>query len=136
MKTEGGKEAQLEAADEQSKLSPMMRQYWDVKSQYPDALLFFRVGDFYELFDSDAQVASRELDIMLTGRPEPNYPNGRCPMAGVPYRAYEAYVDRLLASPHYGERWARAWLDLARYSDTNGYEKDRQRSIWPYRDWV
>jgi DNA mismatch repair protein MutS len=82
---------------EDSKLSPMMKQYWDVKSQFPDALLFFRVGDFYELFDSDAQVASRELDIMLTGRPEPNYPNGRCPMAGVPYRAYEAYVARLLA---------------------------------------
>ena len=45
-------------------------------------------------------------------------------------------VDRLLASPHYGERWARRWLDLARYADTNGYEKDRTRSIWPYRDWV
>ncbi|HVU87006.1 MAG TPA: PSD1 and planctomycete cytochrome C domain-containing protein [Pirellulales bacterium] len=51
-------------------------------------------------------------------------------------QAYEALVDRLLASPHYGERWARRWLDLARYADTNGYEKDRQRSIWPYRDWV
>lgn len=50
--------------------------------------------------------------------------------------AYEKVVDRLLASPHYGERWARRWLDLARYADTNGYEKDRQRSIWPYRDWV
>jgi len=50
--------------------------------------------------------------------------------------AYEKQVDRLLASPHYGERWARRWLDLARYADTNGYEKDRQRSIWPYRDWV
>jgi hypothetical protein len=50
--------------------------------------------------------------------------------------AYERLVDRLLASPHYGERWARRWLDLARYADTNGYEKDRQRSIWPYRDWV
>jgi hypothetical protein len=50
--------------------------------------------------------------------------------------AYERLVDRLLASPHYGERWARAWLDLARYSDTNGYEKDRPRSVWPYRDWV
>jgi hypothetical protein len=50
--------------------------------------------------------------------------------------AYEKLVDRLLASPRYGERWARRWLDLARYSDTNGYEKDRQRSIWPYRDWV
>ena len=50
--------------------------------------------------------------------------------------AYEKQVDRLLASPHYGERWARRWLDLARYADTNGYEKDRPRSIWPYRDWV
>ena len=50
--------------------------------------------------------------------------------------AYERLVDRLLASPRYGERWARRWLDLARYADTNGYEKDRDRSIWPYRDWV
>ena len=50
--------------------------------------------------------------------------------------AYERLVDRLLASKHYGERWARRWLDLARYADTNGYEKDRPRSIWPYRDWV
>lgn len=50
--------------------------------------------------------------------------------------AYAAIVDQLLASPHYGERWARRWLDLARYADTNGYEKDRDRSIWPYRDWV
>ena len=50
--------------------------------------------------------------------------------------AYERQVDRLLSSPHYGERWARRWLDLARYADTNGYEKDRPRSIWPYRDWV
>jgi hypothetical protein len=50
--------------------------------------------------------------------------------------AYAKLVDRLLASPHYGERWARRWLDLARYADTNGYEKDRARSMWPYRDWV
>jgi mono/diheme cytochrome c family protein len=50
--------------------------------------------------------------------------------------AYEKLVDQLLASPLYGERWARRWLDLARYADTNGYEKDRPRSIWPYRDWV
>jgi hypothetical protein len=50
--------------------------------------------------------------------------------------AYEKVVDRLLASPHYGERWARPWLDLARYADTNGYEKDNPRSIWPYRDWI
>jgi hypothetical protein len=51
-------------------------------------------------------------------------------------RAYRHYVDRLIASPQYGERWARRWLDLARYSDTNGYEKDKPRTIWPYRDWV
>ncbi len=50
--------------------------------------------------------------------------------------AYDELVDRLLDSPRYGERWARRWLDLARYADTNGYEKDRPRSIWPYRDWV
>ena len=51
-------------------------------------------------------------------------------------QAYENMIDRLLQSPQYGERWARRWLDLARYADTNGYEKDRPRSIWPYRDWV
>ncbi len=50
--------------------------------------------------------------------------------------AYENAVDRLLESPQYGERWARKWLDLARYADTNGYEKDKPRTIWPYRDWV
>ncbi|MEI8021980.1 MAG: DUF1549 domain-containing protein, partial [Schlesneria sp.] len=50
--------------------------------------------------------------------------------------AYEKLLDRLLASPHYGERWGRKWLDLARYADTNGYEKDRKRTMWPYRDWV
>jgi len=50
--------------------------------------------------------------------------------------AYERLVEELLASSQYGERWAREWLDLARYADTNGYEKDRPRSVWPYRDWV
>ncbi len=50
--------------------------------------------------------------------------------------AYEKLVDGLLASPRYGERWGRRWMDLARYADSNGYEKDRQRTIWPWRDWV
>jgi hypothetical protein len=50
--------------------------------------------------------------------------------------AYERQVDRLLASPHYGERWGRHWLDLARYADSNGYSIDAPRTIWPYRDWV
>lgn len=57
-------------------------------------------------------------------------------LADISPDAYEKQVDRLLDSPHYGERWARKWLDLARYADTNGYEKDRGRTIWPYRDWV
>jgi hypothetical protein len=50
--------------------------------------------------------------------------------------AYETVVEKLLASKHYGERWARLWLDLARYADSNGYEKDRPRVMWKYRDWV
>ncbi len=50
--------------------------------------------------------------------------------------AYEKLVDRLLESPHYGERWGRRWLDLARYADSNGYSIDAPRSMWPYRDWV
>ncbi|MEE2942911.1 MAG: PSD1 and planctomycete cytochrome C domain-containing protein [Verrucomicrobiota bacterium] len=50
--------------------------------------------------------------------------------------AYERLTDRLLERPEYGEHWALSWLDLARYADTNGYEKDRPRSIWPWRDWV
>src|SRR5215472_716270 len=50
--------------------------------------------------------------------------------------AYEKQIDRLLASPHYGERWARIWLDAARYADSNGYEKDAPRLVWFYRDWV
>jgi hypothetical protein len=52
------------------------------------------------------------------------------------HKTYEELVDSLLNSPQYGERWARRWLDLARYADTNGFEKDRPRQIWPYRDWV
>ncbi len=51
-------------------------------------------------------------------------------------KAYQAQVDRLLKSPHYGEKWARMWLDAARYADSDGYEKDKQRSVWFYRDWV
>lgn len=50
--------------------------------------------------------------------------------------AYEKVVDRLLASPQFGEKWARPWLDLARYADTNGFQADQFRSVWPYRDWV
>ncbi len=76
--------------------SGLMQQYWDLKSQNPDAILFMRVGDFYELFDEDAHVGARELDITLTGKPDPKYPGGRTPMAGVPVKSYETYVSKLL----------------------------------------
>src|SRR5207237_5806909 len=51
-------------------------------------------------------------------------------------RAYEKQVERLLNSPHYGERWGRHWLDGARYADSDGFEKDKPRFIWAYRDWI
>ena len=69
-----------------------MRQYWTAKRQHPDALLFFRMGDFYELFFEDAKVASRELQIQLTARDKER----SIPMCGVPYHAAEGYVARLL----------------------------------------
>lgn len=80
-----------------AQMSPMMRQWWDIKEQHPDTLLFFRVGDFYELFESDAQVGARELDITLTGRPDQYHPSGRSPMAGVPVKAVDLYLAKLIA---------------------------------------
>lgn len=97
----GTKTEKLEGVDlskaNNPELSPMMQQFWELKSQNPDALLFFRCGDFYELFDEDAHVGARELDITLTGRPEPTYPGGRMPMAGVPVKSYETYISKLIA---------------------------------------
>jgi hypothetical protein len=77
----------------------------------------------------------RRVSFDLTGLP-PSPENTRTFINDNTPDAYERAVDRLLASPAYGERWARRWMDLARYADTNGYEKDRERSIWPWRDWV
>ncbi len=81
------------------------------------------------------EILIRRLYLDLNGLPPPVDVADKF-MANPTREAYESLVDRLLASPQYGERWARRWLDLARYSDTNGFEKDRDRSIWPYRDWV
>jgi DNA mismatch repair protein MutS len=76
------------------KTTPIRKQYLDIKRQYPDALLFFRLGDFYETFDDDAEVAARELDIVLTSR---NIAKGvRVPMAGIPHHAIDAYLARLI----------------------------------------
>ncbi len=78
-------------------LTPLMTQYKEAKRQYPESMLFFRLGDFYELFEDDAVAAARLLDITLTGRPEASYPNGRVPMAGIPVRSVELYLAKLLA---------------------------------------
>ena len=73
--------------------SPMIRQYLDIKENYPDTLLFYRVGDFYEMFFNDAIVASKELEIVLTGKDAGV--KDRVPMCGVPYHAVNAYLDAL-----------------------------------------
>jgi len=77
----------------------------------------------------------RRVSLDLTGLP-PTLDEVDAFLADTRPDAYERVVDRLLASPHFGERWARLWLDLARYADSNGHEKDRLRSMWPYRNWV
>ena len=78
-----------------SKLTPMMQQYMELKDKYKDCLMFFRLGDFYELFFKDAEIASRELEITLTGR-DCGLEN-RAPMCGVPYHAADGYIDRLVS---------------------------------------
>ncbi|MBS1810565.1 MAG: PSD1 domain-containing protein [Acidobacteria bacterium] len=85
--------------------------------------------------ETDKATLIRRVSLDLTGLP-PSPKEVDAFVADKSPNAYEKLVDRLLASPHYGERWGRWWLDAARYADTNGYEKDRARSIWPYRDWV
>ncbi len=75
-------------------LTPLMRQYLDVKEKYSDCLLMFRLGDFYELFFEDAVTASRELEIVLTGRDCGL--EERAPMCGVPYHSVEGYINRLI----------------------------------------
>ncbi len=85
--------------------------------------------------EASKETLIRRLCLDLTGLP-PTPKEIDDFLADTSPNAYEKLVDRLLASPHYGERWGRWWLDAARYADTNGFEKDRDRSIWPYRDWV
>jgi Protein of unknown function (DUF1553)/Protein of unknown function (DUF1549)/Planctomycete cytochrome C len=87
---------------------------------------------------ADAATLVRRLSLDLVGLPpSPQEVNALVPdqISNLKSQILNL-TDRLLASPRYGERWARKWLDLARYADTNGYEKDRPRQIWPWRDWV
>ncbi|MBP5167380.1 MAG: DNA mismatch repair protein MutS [Oscillospiraceae bacterium] len=77
--------------------TPMMIQYHKIKDKLPDCILFFRLGDFYEMFNEDAVIAARELDLALTTRDRSRPPEEQTPMCGVPYHAYESYVARLLS---------------------------------------
>ena len=78
-----------------TKVSPMMKQYIDVKNENLDTVIFFRVGDFYEMFFEDAKTASRELDLTLTGK-ECGMKE-RAPMCGVPFHSYEGYAAKLIS---------------------------------------
>jgi hypothetical protein len=85
--------------------------------------------------EADRATLIRRVSLDLTGLP-PSAEEVEAFLGDLRPDAYERLVDRLLASPHYGERWARPWLDMARYADSNGYSIDAPRSIWKYRDWV
>ena len=92
--------------------------------------------------EADPAVLCRRLYLDLTGLPPSPTEVERFARsyssadAGAREKAYAALVDALLASPHFGERWARHWLDLARYADSNGFQRDGFRTMWAYRDWV
>src|SRR5215204_736355 len=86
------------AADDPARVTPMMAQYLEIKSANPDCLLFYRMGDFYELFFADAEVASRALGIMLTKRGK--HLGQDIPMCGVPVERAEEYLHRLIALGH------------------------------------
>ncbi len=73
--------------------TPMVKQYLSIKEKHKDAILFFRLGDFYEMFNQDAEIASRELDLVLTGRGQEE---NRMPMCGIPFHAAENYISRLI----------------------------------------
>ncbi len=85
--------------------------------------------------EADRVTLLRRASLDLTGLP-PTPSETAAFLADAAPGAYERAVERLLASPHFGERWARPWLDLARYADSNGYSIDAPRQIWKYRDWV
>lgn len=85
--------------------------------------------------EADRPALLRRLAIDLIGIP-PTLAEVDAFVADTAPDAYEKQVDRLLASPHFGERWASVWMDLARYSDSRGFEKDSNRPMWPYRDWL
>ena len=84
-------------AEKNQELTPMKRQYNAIKAQNPDSILFFRLGDFYEMFDEDARIAARELDLTLTTRDRNKPAAEQTPMCGVPYHSVDTYIARLVS---------------------------------------
>ena len=80
-----------------AEMTPMMKQYLEMKERNPDSILFFRLGDFYEMFNEDARLVSKELDLTLTTRDRNKPPEERTPMCGVPYHSCDSYSARLIA---------------------------------------
>jgi len=80
-------------------ITPLRQQYLDIKRQYPDTIVFFRLGDFYETFDDDAKITADALDIVLTSRPVAK--GVRVPMAGIPFHAVDNYIGRLIEKGHH-----------------------------------
>ncbi|MBQ5607879.1 MAG: DNA mismatch repair protein MutS, partial [Oscillospiraceae bacterium] len=83
-------------ATKPNEMTPMRRQYFDIKEHNQDCILFFRLGDFYEMFDDDARIASKELDLTLTSRDRNKPEEEQTPMCGVPYHSVDSYIARLV----------------------------------------
>ena len=100
-----------------AELTPMMQQYMETKKQYPDCILFYRLGDFYEMFFQDAITASQELDLTLTGRDCGQAE--RAPMCGIPYHAADNYIKRLIDKGY--KVIVSEWKPIRRYGDKHDW---------------
>ena len=136
--------AQLSVLSAQSKphvqSEKLSTEHWALSTNPIDAFILKRLleANLAPSPEADPATLCRRIYLDLVGIPPTPAEQDDFLKSAIRNRqsAIETLADRLLASPRYGERWARKWLDLARYADTNGYEKDRPRTIWPYRDWV
>jgi mono/diheme cytochrome c family protein len=115
---------------------PMLRQAGWVRTPI-DAFILARLEKegLKPAPEADKVTLLRRLSLDLTGLP-PTIKEVDAFLADAAADSYEKQVERLLRSPHYGERWGRHWLDAARYADSDGYEKDKARRVWAFRDWV
>ncbi len=118
-----------------SELPPVEQSDWPKHPIDHFVLAKMEAGQLTASEKADRYRLIRRVSLDLTGLP-PTPEEADAFVADSSDRAFEKVVDRLLASEAYGEHWARMWLDLARYADTKGYEKDRHRDIWKFRDWV